>query len=57
MKRPIKPNKPSSSNLFFCHHNNDDLNIFLLIICRMDKKTFFDRVLKVEHGKGGHRGL
>lgn len=23
----------------------------------MDKKTYFDRVLKVEYGKGGHRGL
>jgi hypothetical protein len=23
----------------------------------MDKKTYFDRILKVEYGKGGHRGL
>ena len=23
----------------------------------MDKQTFFDRILKVEHGRGGNRGL
>jgi hypothetical protein len=29
---------------------------FAFIICRMDKKEYFNRILNVHYGKGGNKG-
>ena len=52
---PIKLKKLSKSNFFSYLRKKIFVDFYILF--RMDKKNFFDRVLKVEHGKGGNRGL